>query len=209
MSVRIRVGPMFGGKTTNLQEAYGNALVSGKKCLFLIYDKDTRYSMRALNVSHDGRTTIAVRVQNLLQDPPELTEQVNSIFIDEAHFLKGLKEFCIRHYLQGRHIEIAALTSDFRGNPWPYVQELIPAHVTEIKMCPGVCAFCQKEAFCTRKIHMDNQIEDIGGDEKYLPTCHLHLNQPEEVPDEIVEKRRAIIATLRKQRGTDGKFFSE
>lgn len=195
------IGPMFGGKTTTLQKARKDAAFRGEETFFIIPEIDTRYSRDNLNVSHDGTTTFAHRVPinggglSLIKE--DVLAGTDSIFIDEAHFFppQELKDFCLKWRARGKHIFIAALSSDSQGKPWPSVQELVPAHCFPVTLCPGICVLCGAFAMYSRKISGDYaQQVDVGGDEKYICTCWAHLTEPATIAPEKLEARRKALS---------------
>ena len=192
-SIEVIVGSMFSGKTTDLMHQAKRAVIAGHKICFIIHTRDTRYSRAALNTSHDGLSMNVIRVASLETDPLE-TKDCGSVFVDEGHWFAGLKDFCLRQKRFGRHVKVAGLTSDFHGAPWPEIQALIPAHADKITLKPGVCVFCQKDALYTRKIAGDmTQVVDVGGDDKYVPTCLMHLTEPVVVePSVLISRREAV-----------------
>lgn len=201
-SIEVIIGCMFSSKTTDLMQHAKRAVIAGQKICFIIHERDDRYSRQALNTSHDGLSMNVIRVASLEQDPPE-TLNCGSIFVDEGHWFVGLKDFCLRHKRLGRHVKVAGLTSDFHGAPWPEIQGLVPAHADKVTLKHGVCAFCQKDALYTRKVAGDmSQVIDVGGDDKYISTCLLHLTEPPTVDQSVLRSRRAAVQNVKILIGT-------
>lgn len=197
-SISGRCGPMFSNKSTWLQKKFDRAIIKGKRAVIITYAHDLRYSKRPLCVSHDGIGRSAIRAQDLLKDPEGLPAVVEEIFIDEAQFFKGLAQFCSRWRSNGCKVRFAGLNSTFQGTSWPNMADLLFAvpHV-RVKFCYAICIVCNKKAFCTRKIGGDLQkVEDIGGDEKYVPTCVDHFEDSFAIPKEIIDKRHERIQFL-------------
>ncbi len=197
-SISGRCGPMFSNKSTWVHKKFDRAIIKGKRAVIIAYAHDLRYTKRSLCVSHEGIGRSAIRAQDLLEDPPEMPADVEEIFIDEAQFFKGLASFCARHYALGRKVRFAGLNSTFQGTSWPHMADLlfVIPHV-RVKFCYAICIVCNKKAFCTRKIGGDRQkVEDIGGDEKYVPTCNVHFAEEFEIPKEIIERRHERIQFL-------------
>ncbi len=196
-SIELILGAMFSGKTTDLMHEAKRAVIAGHKICFIIHAKDTRFTREALNKSHDGLSMHVIRAPNLLTDPAGV-EGAKAIFVDEGHFFAGLGDFCLRHKRLGVHVKVAALTSDFNGSPWPEIQALVPAHTDKITLKPGVCTLCQRDAYYTRKIAGDRtQLVDIGGDDKYVPTCLVHLTEPAEVGAHVLAARQTAVQNVR------------
>lgn len=195
-SIEVILGCMFSGKTTDLMHEAKRAVIAGRKICFIIHTSETRYSREALNKSHDGLSMNVIRAPDLVTDPPEVAE-AKVVFVDEGQFFPALGAFCVRQKRAGKHVRVAALTSNFNGDPWPEVQALVPVHADKITIKPAVCVVCKRDALYTRKIAGDmTQVVDVGGGEKYIPTCLTHLTEPKEVGDEVITERRLAVQNV-------------
>ena len=89
MSLKIIMGNMFSGKTSELVRRLKRYEVIGKKILVINSSKDTRCMEHVLR-THDNMKFECIKTNNL----QELNyEQVDIIAIDEAQFFIGLKTF--------------------------------------------------------------------------------------------------------------------
>ena len=200
-SIEILLGPMMAGKTTELQKRYCRRfLANPSSTVCLIPRIDTRYTRKSLSVSHDGKKVYATRVDSLEMDPP-IVEHAQYIFVDEGQFIRGLAAFCLRQKKQGKHVCVAALSSDFRGNAWDEVSRLVPVHVSKIHTYTGVCLVCKQDAFYTRKIGGEMQVDgsavDVGGSEKYVTVCHRHFGNDTPITQDMLEERADTLYRLR------------
>ena len=196
-SITLLLGPMMGGKTTELQKRFCRCfLAHPDTTVCLIPRIDTRYTRKSLSVSHDGKKVYALRIDSLENDPPEL-EHVHHIFIDEGQFIRGLAAFCLRQRKLGKHVTVSALSSDFRGNPWEEITRLVPAHVDRIFTFLGVCVACKQDGYYTRKIMGGEDVIDVGGSEKYVTVCHQHFGPETIISQEMLEERAYTLYRLR------------
>jgi thymidine kinase len=207
MEVSVELGGMFGGKTTALHAKAKRHLLAGDSVLFLVPEIDNRYSLTR-SVSHDGsgiRTTRIGKTHLLSELPPapfDITD-TDVVCIDEFQFLEGVVEFITLMRAVKRtkpfYLYLAGLASDFNGNPWKNVTDVCPAHVTAITLHAGICIVCRGLAYCSRKIAGNRgELVDVGGADKYVPTCHLHLKEPAEIPQDLLDRRKIALEQIKK-----------
>jgi len=175
---------MFSGKTSQLIELYNKekSITNNKKILAINYDKDTRYNVNEIT-SHDGETVKCISINNLSELKETVVfwsklEQAEYIFINEAQFFKGLKEwvlFQIEHY--NKNIILCGLDSDFKREKFGEILDLIP-HANTISKLSGLCSKCHNPSIYTHRISNETDQEVIGIN-NYTPvcrTCYLYLN---------------------------------
>ena len=174
-STKIITGPMYSGKTSRVFAEIKKNIICGKRAVLIKHGLDNRYDTRGnLTKSHDGVQMNAIAAENLYEDPPGLSENVQVIGIDEGQFFEGILEFCERWNAKGVDIYIACLISDFEKKMWPLVNALICAYGIHEFMY-AICISCKTtEAACTA--HVGTQVPTeticIGADEKFVPTCN-------------------------------------
>ena len=77
-----------------------------------------------------------------------------------------------------KHIIIATLIADFKGNKFGKVLDLIPI-CDEIIKLDSYCIECSKEkkikkAIYSKRITKNKESIDIGGSDKYIAVCREH-----------------------------------
>ena len=187
MSLRIIVGPMFAGKTSEIQSVVRRYGCLGKKVLVLTADIDRRYqegSEVVAVVNHD-RTAIpasAVGLEELCDviGWPAFTE-ATAIVIDEAQFFRG----CLVQFVQaavdehGKHVVVVGLDSDAERRPFGDVLALA-ALADSIEKKTALCRRCGDgtAAIFTRamvSVVKEGQVA-VGGAEMYEPVCRRHFH---------------------------------
>ena len=179
MSLRIVVGPMFAGKTSEIQSVVRRYGCLNKKVLVLTANIDTRYSKDAI-VNHD-QTAIPARAVDLrrLMDVlawPDFTE-ATAIVVDEAQFFVGCLIPFVRNAVdRGKHVVVVGLDSDAEQRPFGDVLALI-AHADSIEKKTALCRQCNDgtPAIFTRAIGVREGQVAVGGAEKYEPVCRRHF----------------------------------
>lgn len=199
-SIHVILGPMFSGKTSDLNARIRAAVLSGLPILCIKHAWDTRTVDMSLNTSHDGvRLGGFVPVANLAR--LVVGHEVQHVYIDEAQFFEAhdLMAFCLGLKGKGVDVTLAALSSDWNGAPWRSIQALVPAHQDTLTQHKSVCALCQAQAGYTRKLDKESTAQvDVGGDDKYIPTCWSHLTEPEEIDPVLLHKRREALDRLKR-----------
>lgn len=65
---------------------------------------------------------------------------------------------------------VAGLDGTFQQKPFGNILELIPIAERVIKLS-AICVYCGKDAAFTQRIVDNSEVELIGGEDAYRPTC--------------------------------------
>lgn len=176
-------GPMFSGKTNKLHsECNKLSHKPGSKIAMIYYENDKRYGLRK---SHDGILPPSVAaiydVKCLTLEFAEelIKKKINVVGIDEVQFLTGLREFILKLHENNIEVLMSGLNSTFKGDTWPQIASILP--FVKIQQLTTHC-YAQncssKEANFSKKISDSEELEEIGGSEKYVAACYKHFNSP-------------------------------
>lgn len=174
MSLRLVVGPMFAGKTTEIQAVIKRYKFVGRQVLVIKPAMDNRYSGDSVIVSHDQVSLEAMSV-HALKDALELAEfkTASVIAIDEAQFFTGLREFIETSIESGKDVIVVGLDGDAEGRPFTEVLELVAiADSVDKKM--ALCVHCGSPAMFTCSLKKRENRLEVGGADMYEPTCRKH-----------------------------------
>ena len=144
------LGPMFGGKSTELLRRIDRARYAKRKIAVVKPKLDDRYSADQI-VTHDGAKVGCDVLDNKLdfesfaRAHPGI-DHTWSVFIDEANFFTGLYDFCFRLMEKSADIVIAALAGDFRLGLIGETHTLLPL-ATEIVLLPAVSPLSGEDAY--------------------------------------------------------------
>lgn len=192
------MGCMFSGKTELGFQLVRSAIIGGKRAAIIKHTRDVRYNKNALASSHDGNRMRAIVAADLEQDPVDLPEDVELVFVDEGQWFKGLLGFCLRQNKRGRDVIVAALNSyaDETRSGWPHVMELVP-RATRITTLNGTCTLCHGAAECSRRIAGVPSADGVlvGADDKYIATCAGCYTEP--IPEGVLERRAKSVEYVR------------
>ena len=174
MSLRLVVGPMFAGKTTEIQAVIKRYKFVGRQVLVIKPAMDNRYSGDSAIVSHDQVSLEAISV-HALKDALELAEfkTASVIAIDEAQFFTGLREFIEASIESEKDVIVVGLDGDAEGHPFTEVLELV-AIADSVDKKTALCVHCGSPAMFTCSLKKRENRLEVGGADMYEPTCRKH-----------------------------------
>ena len=206
MSLTLVIGPMFAGKTSRGQFELEHFQRKGMKTLVITHASDERYTGRQLlNASHGGLAVPCIKVAQLTEkDVDVLIDDNEFIWVDEGQFMGDeLVAFCVKAVRNEKHVLVTALQSDVNRNPWPNVSALIP-HADKVICQTAYCIICNQECKYTRKVKIEKEptsvVVDPGGEEKYVPACDEHFFNPFIIPQDKLDARKELNASIKKFR---------
>ena len=183
----IVMGTMFSGKTSYLLNKISLMVELNLKVLYINIDFDDRseieYSthnpffnnldFKKKDKINENLTMIKSRdLSNISTDTYDI------IMVDEAHFFDDIVKFTKKLLENKKHIVIATLIADFKGNKFGKVLDLIPI-CDEIIKLESYCIECSKQkkinrAIFSKRITKNKESIDIGGSDKYIAVCREH-----------------------------------
>uniref|UniRef100_H3B914 Thymidine kinase n=1 Tax=Latimeria chalumnae TaxID=7897 RepID=H3B914_LATCH len=177
INIDVIFGPMFSGKSTELLRRVRRFQIARYDCLVIKYSKDTRYSNTGI-ATHDRNMMEAVPASKL-KDVYQKALSCRVIGIDEGQFFPDIVEFCEDMANRGKAVIVAALDGTFQRKPFGSILNLVPLAESVVKL-NAVCMECFKEASYTKRLGTEEEVEVIGGAEKYHAVCRVcHLRKPE------------------------------
>lgn len=183
--VEVICGSMFSGKSEELirrvrQATYGNLSVRVFKPAI-----DDRFSSDSV-VSHNGSATTAYPIKNAVEilENLESEEDLDIVAIDEAQFFDEKIVGVVNELAnQGIRVIVAGLDTDFRGEPFGSMPELMTLSEAVTKL-NAICPICSSPASRTQRLidgkpaSYDDPIILVGASESYEPRCRHHHEVP-------------------------------
>ena len=164
-------GPMFGGKTGRLLSILDRAKYQSKSMAVFKPKIDHRYDVSKIS-THSGHTWPAHCVTTGAEIVA-LSEDAQIVAVDEAFMIEGAGDALVQLFKLGKDIYVSSIQLSARGEPFEEIQIMFP-WATKIEACPAVCPECGQDAYYTvAKVEGLSEI-DVGGAEKYAPSCHQH-----------------------------------
>lgn len=164
--IKLIIGPMFSGKTSELLRLLVRAKIAGKKVILLRPETDTREFL-----THDGKgTEIEERFVNIIQFKDYLEYDV--IGVDEGQFIQNLSYQVNLLSDVGKEIIISGLNGTSERTTFESIQNLIP-QAEEIIKLNAICSSCGSEYGSFTFYKPGKKVEEviIGGTDCYTALC--------------------------------------
>ena len=185
--LEIIMGTMFSGKTSYCLNKISLFVELDLKVLYINIDFDNRSDLefsthnpffnsidfKKKDKINENLTMIKVRdLSNII------FESYDIIMIDEAHFFDDIIKFTKKLLDNKKHVIIATLIADYKGNKFGKVLDLIPI-CDEVVRLESYCIECSKQkkinkAIYSKRITKNKESIDIGGSDKYIAVCREH-----------------------------------
>ena len=176
--MEVIAGVMFSGKSEELIRRVRRAMIAKKRVQVFKSHLDDRYAGGVYAVgSHDGRTIEALPVDSAAQVALRLDPLAQVIAIDEVQFLdQGIVALASDLALRGRRVILAGTDTDFRGEPFgPMPQLMCVAEVVD--KLHAICVLCGSPASRNQRLingrpaAYDSPVVMVGGAEAYEARC--------------------------------------
>jgi thymidine kinase len=176
-------GPMFAGKTTELQRRIALAQAAGERVLVVKPARDTRYGESEI-VTHTGVRVPARPVATLDEIVGEIDGEfadaradarvdarVDFIAIDEIHFFASDAVAPIEALLaRGTRVAVAGCDIDHFGDVFAPFDALIP-RASEVARIYGVCHRCGAPSTHSERLVATTERIIVGGVKEFIATC--------------------------------------
>ena len=160
-------GPMFAGKTTELQRRIALAQAAGERVLVVKPARDTRYGDHEI-VTHTG-VRVAARSVGTLDEIAD--ERADLVAIDEIHFFaSAAAEPIERLRARGVAVIVAGCDIDHFGEIFTPFDELIPS-ATEVVRISGICHRCGAPSTHSERLVATTERIIVGGATEFIATC--------------------------------------
>lgn len=177
--LEVICGPMFAGKSEELIRRVRTLSYAHQKIIAFKPAIDNRYDASAI-ASHDGEKFSAYAVKDIQDMEKMLTPDVQVVAIDEVQFFKeGIVRFVEKLADKGIRVIVAGLDTDFRGEPFGPMPELL-ARAEFVTKLTAACTVCGCAATRTQRLvngepaKFDDPIILVGAKESYEARCRKH-----------------------------------
>ena len=177
--IEVICGPMFAGKSEELIRRVRTLSYAHQKIMAFKPAIDNRYDKSAI-ASHDGEKYQAFAVRDVKEIEDHITEDTQVVAIDEVQFF-GNEIISLVEKLadQGIRVIVAGLDTDFRGEPFGPMPELL-ARAEFVTKLSAACTVCGCAATRTQRLvngkpaNYDDPIILVGAKESYEARCRKH-----------------------------------
>ena len=175
--IEVIAGVMFSGKSEELQRRVRRATIARKRVQVFKSHLDNRYAGLYHVSSHDGRTMEALPVDSSHQISLRLDPTAHVIAIDEAQFLDaGIVDLATSLAERGRRVIIAGTDTDFRGEPFGAMPQLM-AVAELVDKLHAICVLCGAPASRNQRLidgrpaRYDSPVIMVGAADSYEARC--------------------------------------
>jgi len=180
--LKIILGPMTSGKTTELIKEYNRHLAGGFKCCFINHSVDDRYGSGITTTSTHNKSIVkntfsCSKLDYLMLDEDNRISPYDVFFVNEGQFFPDL-EFYINYLVnrKKKKVYVCGLDGDFKRERFGTLLNIIPICDDIIKL-KALCIQCKKsEAIFTFRLTNDKEQTVVGGTESYCALCRNCYN---------------------------------
>lgn len=181
--VEVITGPMFAGKSEELIRRIRTLSFANKKIVSFKPLIDDRYDKVAI-ASHDGEKITAYPIKEAHEIYDYVDDTIDVVAIDEVQFFgDDVIKICEDLADKGIRVIVAGLDTDFRGEPFGPVPELL-ARAEFVTKLSAACTICGCAATRTQRL-IDNKPANyndpiilVGAKESYQARCRKHHEVP-------------------------------
>ena len=150
--LEIFTGCMYAEKTTELIEMVKMFQKEGKEVVALKPVTDSRYSKNHI-VTHSGVQLKGIVIDNVHEIMEYIDETTEVLAIDEVQFFEDWDTPSILNDIanQGIHVICAGLDTDFRGEPYGIMPDLL-AYADVVVKKAAVCSVCGSDATRSQRL---------------------------------------------------------
>jgi thymidine kinase len=182
-SLEVITGSMFCGKTDELIRRLRRAAIARQKVQVFKPVIDDRYAIEKVK-SHAGNEFDALPIQLATEIWNNLAADTTVVAIDEAQFFDDqiiplVQELADR----GLRVIVAGLDTDFRGEPFGPMPELM-AKAEVVDKLHAICMVCGESASRTQRLvngqpaYYEDPVVIVGAAEMYEARCRQHHQVP-------------------------------
>jgi len=178
----VIVGPMFSGKSEELMKRLRRFKIAGLKVLVFNHAFDKRYATNKI-ASHSKQKWLAISVQKPEEILKKVKKNTDVVIIDEVQFFsKTIVPVINQLITKNIHVIAAGLDTNFRGEPFGSVPQLLALADGEAVKLKAICVVCKKwNATRTQRLlasgkpasYKDPLIK-IGATDSYQARCRKH-----------------------------------
>ena len=182
-SLEVITGSMFCGKTDELIRRLRRATIARQKVQVFKPSIDIRYAIEKVK-SHAGGEFDALPIKYAREILEQLQPFTTVVAIDEAQFFDQEIIPIVQNLAdQGIRVIVAGLDTDFRGEPFGPMPELM-AKAEVVDKLHAICMVCGEPASRTQRLvnnQPDNYVDPVvivGASEMYEARCRQHHQVP-------------------------------
>ncbi len=169
--LELIVGCTSSGKSEELIRRLRRAVIAHQKVIVFKPKKDTR-TEETIIASRDGKRHDAFSIVSPVDIIERIGHEHHVVGIEEAQFFDQTIVTTIMKLVDefGLRVIVAGLDTDFRGEPYGYIPQLMAIADTVDKMT-AICMQCRGVAVRSQRLISGGPRDQVGGDEMYEARC--------------------------------------
>ena len=181
--LKVILGSMFSGKTTELIKEYNRHIACGFECCMINHISDTRYGNKSNETSTHNKVVVkSVKYSNLDNfftskdvDIQKIIQNTKVWFINEGQFFPDLYKW-IDHLVNKKNckVYVCGLDGDFERRKFGSILDIIPLCDDLIKL-KAICQECKKDGIFTHRL-TDEITQTVIGSDNYISLCRVCYN---------------------------------
>ena len=176
--LKLIIGPMFAGKSTELLRIINMYKILNKKILIINHNINKRYDQpNSSIVTHDkNKIDNCLAITSLNEISDEFIELHDVIIIEELQFFEAAYINIVKMVDNfKKHVICAGLDGDFNRQPFGDVLRLIP-HCDDIIKLKALCKKCGDgtPALFSKRIVNNDKTTLVGSNDCYEAVCRMH-----------------------------------
>lgn len=175
--LKIILGPMFSGKTTELIRIFNRFDACDIKVCAINYKEDTRYHEYLLS-THNKITIPSINVFELKEMmTQENLEKYDVFLINEGQFFNDLYDTInVLVNDKKKKVYVCGLDGDYRRKKFGSILDIIPM-ADDIVKIKGICKTCKiNDSIFTHRLTKETKQKVVGSD-NYSPMCRSCYNK--------------------------------
>lgn len=182
----VVTGPMFSGKSEELIKRLRRFKIAKLRIKIFNHALDVRYGTSKIS-SHSKQDWQAEGVSSAKEILRKVNGNTDVVVVDEAQFFdKGIVDIVNKLINKGKHVIVAGIETNFRGEIFGSMPELLALADGEVVKLRAVCAVCHKWiATRTQRLlpnkkpaHYSDPLVKIGAQDSYEARCRQHHEVP-------------------------------
>lgn len=168
--IEVICGGMFSGKTEELIRRLRRAQIAKQRIQIFKHSLDDRYSESQI-ISHSDQQLHSQPVDSSNKMLELLDDNTRVVGIDEGQFFdEELVNICQKMANRGIRVIIAGLDTDFHGNPFGPMPNLM-AIAESVTKQSAICIVCGEQACRSQKLSTGDSTIEVGSSDIYEARC--------------------------------------
>ena len=175
--LKVILGPMFSGKTTELIRIYNRYTNCEMPCCVINHSCDKkRWNDTTDMANHNGTRIPCIYVEKL-KDIVNMVGEYDIFLINEGQFFEDLYDIVnLLTNLHKKKVYISGLDGDFKRRKFGSILDVIPLCDDVIKI-KAICKRCKKrDAIFTHRLSNEQEQTVVAADDKYTSLCRSCYN---------------------------------